>query len=404
MNRNIRVSAVAVSFVCVFTCTWCLLTPRANAAEKGLEETPRDEMHRVFSALAVLLPLSLDSETFALAANQEEIARQVAILLGAVHAFEAHGERRDVGFRFLSRSLANDVEEIHHRLQWGRHDEARYFVLDATRNCVACHSRLPSAREFPLGDELLRRVDFSDLSYHERGQILVATRQFDRAMSSWEELFLGSSMPPSQLHLGGYLNDYLVIALRVQNEPGRALRTLEKLAKKPDTPAYLRLRLETWVEELRSLRPSSAVPPKLGEARALVRKQRPPRDLPDDQASAVTDLIASSMLLTYIDGAQKRGISDAQLAEAFYLLGVVEARGVDSFWVPQAEFHLEAAIRIDPKGPYAQSAFELLEQTLSVGFGGTSAEILPTDLWTNLNELRGIATGESPLEAPEMPN
>lgn len=367
------------------------LSVSLQATSAGAADAPREPMQRVFGALTVLLPLSLDAETFQAPANQAEIARQINILSGATHDIEAHGEGRDAGFRFLSRSLAADVAEIHHRYHWGRLDETRYFVLETTRNCVACHSRLPSAREYPLGAQLVERIDLGKLSYHERGQILVATRQFDRALDSWEELFASGSMPPSQLHLGGYLNDYLVVTIRVQNDLPRARKTLQKIARRPGTPAYLKLRVDTWIEELKEFEKSPRDPADLDRARALVRRSRAPRDLPDDQASAVTDLIASSILLRFIDTAKQRNVSDEVLAEAFYLLGVVEARGVDSFWVPQADFHLEAAIRLDPDGPYARPAFDLLEQSLSVGFGGTSSEILPTDLWTNLNELRKLA-------------
>jgi hypothetical protein len=68
--------------------------------------------------------------------------------------------------------------------------------------------------------------------------------------------------------------------------------------------------------------------------------------------------------------------------------------------VPQAEFHLEAAIRLDPTGPTARPAYALLEQSLSIGYGGTSAEILPVDLWTKLNELRALV-GEETDGAPD---
>ena len=56
------------------------------------------------------------------------------------------------------------------------------------------------------------------------------------------------------------------------------------------------------------------------------------------------------------------GPGDTAVAEAYYLLGVIEARSVDSWWVPQTELHLEAAIRTDPHGPYAEKAYAMLEE------------------------------------------
>jgi tetratricopeptide (TPR) repeat protein len=366
----------------------------------GSPGEPRATMHRVFDALSELLPLCLDPTRFEAAPNQPEIARQIGVLASAVRALEQHGEQRDPDFRFLSRSLSEDVEEVLHRYHWGRLEEARFFILEATRNCVACHSRLPSAREFPLADQLLGRVDLDALSHHERGQLYVATRQFDRALTNWEELFAGTEQTPSQLHIGGYLRDYLTVAIRVQYELPRARRTLEKLAADPNLPRYLALRLQIWIRDLKQLETTPAAGAfdadiDLARARALAHRVPAAADVPDDTALAVSDLLASSLLFRFIDTARQRRVDDRDLAEAFYLLGLIEARGVDSYWVPQAEFHLEAAIRLDPKGPIARPAYALLEQSLAIGYGGTSAETLPLDLWTKLNELRALVDAGS---------
>jgi tetratricopeptide (TPR) repeat protein len=387
----LRVAAAAVLTV-------GMIAPGALRAEPPAE--PRATMQRVFDALSDLLPLSLDSTRFEAAQNQAEIARQIAVLAAAVRALEHHGEQRDPDFRFLSRSLSQDVEEILHRYHWGRLEEARFYILEATRNCVACHSRLPSAREFPLGDRLLSRVDLDGLSHHERGQLYVATRQFDRAMSNWEELFASTERTPSQLHIGGYLRDYLTVAIRVQRDLPRARKTLEKLAADPGLPRYLALRLDRWIRDLKQFEADPATAADLARARALAQRVPAASDIPDETTLAVTDLLASSLLFRYVDSARQRGVDDRDLAEAFYLLGLIEARGVDSYWVPQAEFHLEAAIRLDPKGPTARPAYALLEQSLSIGYGGTSAEILPVDLWTKLNELRALV-GDETDRAPD---
>jgi len=369
-------------------------------AEPGPEaDQPRATMQRVFDALSELLPLSLDATRFEAPESQPEIARQIAVLAAATRSIEQHGEQRDPDFRFLSRSLAEDVEEILQRYNWDRLEEARFFILEATRNCVACHSRLPAAREFPLGARLLSRIDLEAISPHERGQLFVATRQFDRALTNWETLFRSSELSPSQLHIGGYLRDYLTVAIRVQRDLPRARKTLEALAAAPDMPRYLELRMQRWISDLRKFETEPEAGTDLARARALVNRTPPESGVPDDIALTVTDLLASSLLLSYIDSARQPGRDDKDLAEAFYLLGIVEARGVDSYWVPQAEFHLEAAIRLDPKSQIARRAYELLEQSVSIGYGGTSAEILPVDLWAKLNELRalsGIGAGASP--------
>ncbi len=75
---------------------------------------------------------------------------------------------------------------------------------------------------------------------------------------------------------------------------------------------------------------------------------------------------------------------------AYYWLGVVEARSLDGFWVNLSERHFEAAIRADPKGSFAKSAYARLEETQVLGYGGASGDPLPADVWTNLKTLREI--------------
>jgi hypothetical protein len=111
----------------------------------------------------------------------------------------------------------------------------------------------------------------------------------------------------------------------------------------------------------------------------------------DDALTAtITDLVASALLLRFIDEAQGATDRTQELAEAYYLLGKVEARSADSFWVPQASFHLELSIRLDPKSPDAEAALALYEEQLAFGYGGIESEILPVDLWATLEELRRL--------------
>jgi tetratricopeptide (TPR) repeat protein len=369
----------------------------AGAAEPATE--PKATMHRVFDAIASLLPASLDEERFSDPARRERILHWLDVLARSTHQLEEHASSQDMGFRYLSRSLSSDVEEIRARYQLGHYDEARFFLFESTKNCVACHSRLPSARDFPLGQRLLDRIDFDSLSAHEKAQILVATRQFDAALDTWEKLFADPETPPAQLDIGGYLLDYLTIAIRVESDLPRARRALEKLAARADVPRYLERHLASWIEELGKLEQS---PPtggsKLDQARTLVERAHRLSDFPAGRERLVYDLLASSLLLQYIDETKK---PPSSLAEAFYLLGLVEARSVDAYWVPQTEFHLEAAIRLDPKGPFADDAYALLEEYTVLGYGGSSGIHLPADVWTKLGELRAMI--EEPAADQESP-
>jgi len=351
-------------------------------------------MHRVFEALSHLLPLGVDEEAFNDPANKAEIERWMNVLAGAAGELHDHGRTRDAGFRNLSRSLASDVEEIRYRYQSGRTDEARYFLIESTNNCVACHSRLPRARDFGLAERMNEQIDMSEMSPHERAQIYVATRQFEKALETWEAQFADEkTIRAVDLDIGGSLLDYLAIAIRVVQDPARARRGLERIAQRNDVPRYLARHLARWIADLKRFEAAGKQAPSLAKARELLGVSESSGKIPFGKELLVSDLLASGVLLRFIDTGKR---SDSELAEAFYLLGIAEVRNVDAFWVPQAEFHFEAAIRTQPQGPFAVDAYALLEESILVGYSGSSGLHLPVDVWSTLEELRLLVEGETP--------
>ena len=68
----------------------------------------------------------------------------------------------------------------------------------------------------------------------------------------------------------------------------------------------------------------------------------------------------------------------------------MEARSLDGFWINLSERHFEAAIRADPRGPFARRAYAQLEETQVLGYGGASGSHLPVEVWMRLKELRDL--------------
>ena len=78
------------------------------------------------------------------------------------------------------------------------------------------------------------------------------------------------------------------------------------------------------------------------------------------------------------------------------VMAILQEAGPDVVGPPLAE----AAIRADPKGPWAELAYAQLEETQVLGFGGASSHHLPPDVWTGLRELRELMGRESLPAAP----
>jgi hypothetical protein len=364
----------------------------ATGGAGAAEPEPRATMRQVFDALATLLPASLDADRFGDPARRG--AEQLAFerLAKAAQELARHGEDRDDAFRLLSRSLADEAREAADRFARGRTAEAAFHVQQLTQRCVVCHSRLPSARDFPLADKLLGRSELGALAPEERARLLVATRRFGDALAAWEAMFVDPLVPPAAVDQGGELVDYLTVAVRVAQDLPRAERALRALASRGDTPGYLRRRLLGWSDALRELAAAASEGARIERAEALASRAQSLAEFPLSQDGLVLDLFASALLQQEVE-ARAAQPKDADLARAFWLLGVIEDRSVASYWFPQTEVYMEAALRAAPRGPLAARAFERIEERMLLDYGALRVEDLPEDARARLAALRSLQDG-----------
>jgi hypothetical protein len=373
-----------------------LLLGGAPGAASEAPPEPRATMQQVFDALAVLLPASLDPDGFGDPARRDEMQAAFERLAAASKALARHGEGKDAAFRLLSRSLAEDADAAAGRFARGRVDEAAFRLQQLTQRCVACHSRLPSARDFPLAQRLVGRVELAELPPEERARLLVATRQFDGALAAYEAMFADPAAAPAAIDQGGQLVDYLTVAIRVANELERPERALRALAARPDTPSYLRARLGRFADELAELRAPAPPGTALERAEALAARSRALGEFPTARDGLVYDLYASALLHRDVEARGPSGGEDPALARAFWLLGSIEDRTAWSYWYPQTEAYMEATIAAAPHGPLAPRAYQRIEETLLVDHGAFRVEELPGAARARLAELAKRMEGATP--------
>ena len=384
MHRTAAVARAVALAAGLATTSFAQAPPPADGSA-----STRATMQGLVDSLAFVLPLATSDARFSDPAQRAAIETALSSLAESGAALEAHARGSDPGFGFLSRSLARDTGEIRDRFAAGRPAEARFLLLELSDSCAACHSRLPDGRDHPVGRRLVDDPRVAALDLQERVRLEVATRSFDRALASYEALFADPARSPGDLDLGGDVEGYLEVVLRVKDDPLRARRTFEAFAKRPDLPAGLRANAATWVASLGALGERRPPGPPLAEARRLIGQAQDLSRYPDDRAALVLYVAASSQLHRLLDGGRA---SRAEQAEACYLLGVVESRVGRSFWLSQTELYLERAIRLAPQKPFARDAYELLVEFDASSYGGAggSEESVPPEVRARLDELAAL--------------
>ena len=359
-----------------------------GGGDQGQDDGPRSAMGEIARSLHTLLSLGLRPEVFADEANRAMISGALAELAAGGATLESHTASQEPAFAHLGARLATDTREAQRRFDDGRADEARFLLGDLARNCIACHSRLPSDSS-ELAEELFSDVEPAELSPLQRIRLEIATRQFDLALDSCEALFTSDAVSAAELDLDGVLLEYLLVALRVKNDPARARKGLERVAARSDVPEVLAKYLGAWIATLNDLAKREPLDDGLSEGLVLLREAQEQREDPSDRSVLVQAVAASGWFHRFLaTGPEKK----RKAAEAYYLLAMAE-RMIGRSVLSEVEFYLETCIRTQPHSPIAIQAYGMLEEEVRRDHEGAGGANIPPERKTHLDAMRALATG-----------
>lgn len=91
-------------------------------------------------------------------------------------------------------------------------------------------------------------------------------------LSGCETLFRTLDIPAAQIDLMAFFEDYMRIAIRVQEDFSRIVKTREVFQQRSDVPHYLTHHLSSWIHSLEVLQPDMREGDELARARTLIRQ------------------------------------------------------------------------------------------------------------------------------------
>jgi hypothetical protein len=365
-----------------------------SARTTQASETPKSSlqagMQQIFQALTTVFPLSLSETTFQAPEHRQTIRTALTTLATQATQLEQHGRGSIPAFDFLRRALISDAQDVLRRFDHGEYEAAQFILHRLTDNCFACHAKLPPPQHSRLGERFMASSQIASLSLQERARLAVATRQFDTALTLYETLFQATITSASDIGLRGAFEEYLLVAIRVQDDVMRPIIALQKFLQRPDVPPFLRQQLLDWLDAFHGLASTEPDGETLSRARTLIQVGQRRNRFPADRRGLVHFVVASGLLHRYLDAHQA---DPTQVAEAYYLLGITESYVSRTLWHAQTEFFLETAIRSAPTSSYAREAFAFLENYLITRYTGSSGLHLPPEVQRHLTELRQVVEG-----------
>jgi tetratricopeptide (TPR) repeat protein len=352
---------------------------RIKSGEKDYEDF-KPHMRAVYSSLLTIFPLTLNTKSFTSKDNNKAI--QANLNLIAQHAKEINtlAARDEKGHAYLSLQLERNARQAALKYKDGLHDQAHFFVEELYDTCLSCHTSRSSSGDSAFTMDLSKNVDMEAMGTFGKAKFLALSRQFDRALDEYERILKSRELSLEELLHFDPLADYLVLSIRVQGNADRPLKTFNELLKRP-LPRPVKNDLEAWQKSLKHVKSRPKNMNDLEFARTLIK------DVNRDRTGLVNYIFASKYLKDHL---KKVSISANDKAETYYQLGICELNIGESLMSGESGMYLEESIRLAPKSPFAKRAYELYEESVTLGYTGSSGINLPADEKARLDELKKL--------------
>lgn len=377
-------------------------------------DTEKKIMDKIYVNFLNLLNLSASTKSLTAASNKKTISENISSLEALATQLSEHPKSMD--FDFIVKNFQRDTRELSSTWKAGRYRESQFIIRSLTDNCISCHTSKQSINDSSIGDAssekqtskaekdlgkstqqkvvssnlskqfLFQGIDDKNLNLIEKAQLKTALREFSEALNIYETAFLPSNLSayPS-LMLEGYLTDYIIVALKVKQDPTRVLATLEKIYLDPSLPYSLSMTLKKWLSTLKEFKNVDLKT--IDDIEKFVTEGNQKASFPLDSGSIVTNILALNKIKSLLD---QGNLSPLDQARSYLITGVCELSINRPLQISRANYYLEKAITNAPKTEIAKNAYYYLESNIFYENSGSLGVFVPQNDLDKLKSLKKL--------------
>lgn len=349
------------------------------------------QMQTMAQDVKKLLPYLYDREAFHDPKNKDEIQKSLKQFAQvAKHIKPEMGKKYisdDLLLEYSLNSLTEDLNRAVQSFDVGQLEYSRSVAKASLNYCFQCHSVTQVGSSAAWDLDKLQSLNLAPL---EKADLLVATRKYDKALTYMEGTLNSPDFVKNYaFDFQSLLRRYLALIIRVENAPKRALKELNEILDRRDTPRYIAEQAEGWRQSLKAWAKESKIPIKtprelFDSVEKRFKKAEGIQHFEKDHAGDVEYLRATAQL----HEGMKMLKTKADQARALYLLGrAYEVLDELGSWNLH-ETYYEACIDRDPKGAMAKRCYSRLEASLYMGYSGSSGTHLPPEVRERLKVLK----------------
>lgn len=389
MNQVLQGSAIVLVLVSFLACQ---STTKPVKVTEQQQKTWSGTMQDLEKVLSDILPLTVTKQQFNDPQNRKQIDEDVKalVLLSKSVKHSPVTAAKDPSVQYISEAFSDDVQRIDESLRLGKREFARYTISNVMSYCIECHTRTSTGPSFtsPKLQEVLKSTQGL-----QKGEYLLATRQFDQALEEFSrEIEKGLQGSEDFFNVDKAVKYSLSITVKIKNDPQQSLKIVNQILDSKAAPYYLRqnargwkMALQQWSKEKNNA--DTSISGRLHKVDTLIRKGQALQSQTFGEGGDIYFLRALSELHLIL--AKKP--SDKFLGQALYLTGVSYELVKDLETSELSENYFESCIRKNPGSIWAQNSYRHLEESLYLGFTGSSGTSIPSDVRQKLADLKKIA-------------
>ena len=388
-NRYKReLALLAILILALKPSTLASAVDTSDSKEASVKPEWKIKMQGLYHSLSDLLTDVSSDQRYYDPKNATRIGEEIKSISKFSHELKSTGKNPksiDPTLQMFSGFLESETNEAALTFKAGYLPYARDILRSIPGNCLACHTRNTLGPDFTS----LPLEPSGPLEPIEKANFYAATRQFDRAIESFQGILKGKS--PVSLDGNGIessVRDGLLIAVRYKRDPVLAISLVQSTIENPTVPHFLKEDAESWKKSLNDWknegnRKATSEEGLHAEALRLIAKAHSKQSYPMDHSQDIEYLRASTVLYDLVQLAPNGRF----VPEAFLLLGMchelLNTRRMESLH----NIYYEACIEKAPHTETARTCYKRYEQNMYIGFTGSSGIHLPDDIQTKLSDL-----------------
>jgi hypothetical protein len=363
--------------------------PSVNA---GAPTAIQANMQTMKQTMEDLLPLIVDRQAFEAPQNSPRIKADLK-QLNEISRNVDHAEfkaKMDPSFGFLSEGFREEIQRSEESFNEGRLEFARYSMINLTSYCVECHTRTASGPAFqtPNLAQALTRLKPLD-----RGEYLLAIRQFDAAMKEFMQVLENGHNEKFNFYdYDRALRYSLSITVKYLRDPIKTEAVILQVLKSEHLPFFIRQASSQWLASVQLWKKEKPtqnlrINDRIAMAERLVQRGRQAQQGQTDRSGDIDLLRGLSELhqILWVD------LSKPQLGRVLLLTGQAYESVREMNLISLHENYFETCVRRVPHSSWSMSCYKSLEESLFMGYTGSSGTHMPKDVQTRLAELEKLA-------------